>query len=235
MLNKKIGIIIFTKLIKDNDLYIKIFSDNDDIISGIVYGGNSSKKRLIYQLGYFIEFYQKFKNNNAISSITGELTSPFIVSFFNDKFKAFSLLAIISILNKSLYEGQKINGLFFSLNNLINIIQENQHWLIDFCEWNFYLLKLIGYEIDYIGKNSFQYFNLNSLNFQNKYTDNNTIIFPHELFDGKRNITYESINSFFIIFETVFERNLLNHFNDKIPVSFRNFKELILNTLNKSS
>ena len=47
MLNKKIGIIIYTKLIKDNDLYIKIFSDNDDIVTGIVYGGNSSKKRLI--------------------------------------------------------------------------------------------------------------------------------------------------------------------------------------------
>ena len=44
MQNRLKGLIFYTKNIKDNDLYIKILSSNDYINSGIVYGGNSSKK-----------------------------------------------------------------------------------------------------------------------------------------------------------------------------------------------
>ena len=40
------GIIIFSKKIKDYDLYIRILSSEDKLISGIVYGGNSSKKKI---------------------------------------------------------------------------------------------------------------------------------------------------------------------------------------------
>ena len=44
MQNKSLGFILYTKIIKDNDLYIKILSNDDKIVSGLVYGGNSSKK-----------------------------------------------------------------------------------------------------------------------------------------------------------------------------------------------
>ena len=46
MQNKLKGIIFYTKNIKDNDLFIKILSSNDYVNSGMVYGGNSSKKSL---------------------------------------------------------------------------------------------------------------------------------------------------------------------------------------------
>ena len=44
MKNKIKGIIFYSKIVKDNDLYIKVLSSNDIILSGMVYGGNSSKK-----------------------------------------------------------------------------------------------------------------------------------------------------------------------------------------------
>ena len=53
MINKDEGIIIFSKKIKDNDLFIKVLSSKDKIFSGMVYGGNSSKKKSIFQIGYF--------------------------------------------------------------------------------------------------------------------------------------------------------------------------------------
>ena len=62
MKHKDKGIIFYSKIVKDNDLYIKILSSNDQILSGIVYGGNSSKKKIIYQLCYFIEFLLTKKN-----------------------------------------------------------------------------------------------------------------------------------------------------------------------------
>ena len=45
MQSKNLGLIIYIKPIKDNDLFIKVLSFNDDIASGIVYGGNSRKIR----------------------------------------------------------------------------------------------------------------------------------------------------------------------------------------------
>ena len=56
MINKDEGIIIFSKKIKDNDLFIKVLSSKDKVVSGIVYGGNSSKKKSIYLIGNFIDY-----------------------------------------------------------------------------------------------------------------------------------------------------------------------------------
>ena len=88
MQSKNLGLIVYTKPINDYNLYIKILSDHDDIVSGLVYGGNSFKKKSTYQIGYFIEFNQLSKNINSITSIKGEITSPFIGEIFNNKFKS---------------------------------------------------------------------------------------------------------------------------------------------------
>ena len=126
MQSKSLGLILNTKPINDNNLYIKVLSVNDNILSGLVYGGNTSKKISIYQPGYFLEFNQIQKNSNSVNSITGEIVAPYIGNIYNDKFKTFSLLAIISILNESIYHGVKINGLFISVKNLIIFISKNK-------------------------------------------------------------------------------------------------------------
>jgi recombinational DNA repair protein (RecF pathway) len=61
MTDKLKGLIFYSKNIKDNDLFIKILSSKDEVNQGIVYGGNSSKKKLIYQKGYFIDYSIKKK------------------------------------------------------------------------------------------------------------------------------------------------------------------------------
>jgi len=61
MTDKFKGIIYYSKNIKDNDLFVKILSSKDEINQGIVYGGNSSKKKLTYQKGYFINYLIKKK------------------------------------------------------------------------------------------------------------------------------------------------------------------------------
>ena len=40
------GILIHTKVFKDNDLLIKFLSDTDEVLSGIVYGGLSKSKKI---------------------------------------------------------------------------------------------------------------------------------------------------------------------------------------------
>ena len=110
MINKDEGIIIFSKKIKDNDLFIKLLSSKDKIISGMVYGGNSSKKKSIFQIGYFIDYSIFQKNTNIPPSFIAEITKPFVSPLIDDKYKTFALLSIISLVNLSIVEGQKMNG-----------------------------------------------------------------------------------------------------------------------------
>ena len=46
MTDKLKGLIFYSKNIKDNDLFVKILSSKDEVNQGIVYGGNSSKKKI---------------------------------------------------------------------------------------------------------------------------------------------------------------------------------------------
>ena len=45
MQKKYKGILLFSKAYKENDLFIKFLSSTDEIISGIIYGGLSKKKK----------------------------------------------------------------------------------------------------------------------------------------------------------------------------------------------
>ena len=45
MQSKHKGILLFAKIYKENDLFIKFLSDKDHLITGIVYGGLSKKKK----------------------------------------------------------------------------------------------------------------------------------------------------------------------------------------------
>ena len=47
------GILLHTKVFKDNDLLIKFLSDTDQLISGIVYGGMSKKKKIFFSWVFF--------------------------------------------------------------------------------------------------------------------------------------------------------------------------------------
>jgi hypothetical protein len=226
---KSKGFIFFSKKIKDSDLYIKLLSSNDQIKTGIVYGGNSSKKRSTYQEGYFINYTSNRKNENLPFVIVGEITKPFLGNIINDKYKLNALLSILGLINSSILEGQSVRGIFISVEQLfINIINQ-KHWIIYYCEWLFYLLKIIGYEIDY-KNNNYKYYDFYKQEFNN-YLNKNSLLFPHDIFENKNLITFEKINTIFVIFESIFVKNHLDNINYKMPNNYINFKKIILNKL----
>ena len=231
MKNNIKGIIYFSKNIKDNDLFIKILSNNNEIISGMIYGGNSSKKKIIYQHGYFINFSTIQKNQNYPLTITGEICNPYIGSIFNNKYKLNALLSILSIINLSIVEGQKINGIFANIEKLITEIINKRHWIIFYCEWLFTLLKLIGYQVDYKNNINNKFYNLVTHEFSN-FPNLNTIEFPHKLFLNNKKINYKNLSYVFEIFESIFLKNHLDNAIVKMPINYTNFKKLITKQLN---
>ena len=230
MTNSFKGIILYKKIIKDNDIYIKILASNDQIITGMVYGGNSSKKKLIYQNGFFIEFMVSRKNENFPLTINAEICKPFLSNMINDKYKLNALLSILSLIKLSITEGQNIKGLYIGVENLLLKIIFLDHWIVFYCEWLFYLLQLIGYQIDYKKNSDKNFFDLVNQNFIYE-SNENSIIFPHELFFDKRKINQKNLHSIFYLFENVFTKNHLESVNYKMPINFLNFKKIILKRL----
>jgi DNA repair protein RecO len=230
MKNKLKGIIFYSKSIKDHDLYIRVLTSDDKVISGMVYGGNSSKKKLIYQNGYFIDFSLSQKNENFPPIILAEIAKPYIGSIFDDKFKLSALLSILSLIKLSIVEGQHIKEFFNHIENLIDKIIYENHWIVFYCEWLFALLTLIGYQIDYKKNTKNNFFNLFTQKFQ-KSRENNCVEFPHNFLLLSKDISFKNINTVFLIFESIFLKNHLDNINYKMPSNYLNFKYIIINQL----
>ena len=234
-MQKKIrGIILFIKVYKENDLLIKLLSDSDEIITGIVYGGLSKKKRNIFQLGFFLNF-NILTNSNKPPNISGELTNPFFSEILDNRYKLNGLLSTISIINLSILEGQKINNIFEITEDFLTSMLHKKNWVYEYCVFLFNLLKIIGYQIDYSKKNNFQYFDLNTLEFTN-INNNNTCSFPHAIFENKKvtKNNYKFIIDSLTIFETVFFKHHLANYNLQLPNHYQLFKNTIIDYINSN-
>ena len=230
MQTKYKGILIYTKVYKDNDLLIKFLSDTDEIISGIVYGGLSRRKKNLLQLGFFLNFYLSTKSNRP-PSINVELCEPYISKIIDDKYKLNCLMTITSLINLSIIEGQKINNIFNICDNFLLKMINNKRWLIEFLIFLFNLLKIIGYEIEYSNNTKYKYFDLELLEFT-KFQNKSSVSFPFSLLNNENNkIETQSLNTIFEIFETVFSKYHLYNFNLRLPNQYHLFKKLILNYL----
>ena len=228
MLIKYTGIIVSSKVYKENDLLIKFLSDTDQLISGIVYGGMSKKKKNIFQLGFFLDLEVNYRNNRP-PSILGELKEPYISSIINDKYKMSCLLSIITLLNLSVIEGQKNDKLFQISSEFIKTMIIKKSWLVFYFKYKFNFLKIIGYEIDYNRKYKYEYFDLDTLDFT-KNKSVSSIYFPYNLFETNnvKKFNLNTIQNFFKIFETILLRNHLSNVNLQLPNQYVLFKKLIL-------
>ena len=229
MLKKYKGILLFKKIHKDNDLFIKFLSETDELINGIVYGGLSNKKRNIFQIGFYLNIEVKYINNKP-ASISGELSEPFISSILNNKYKINCLMSITSLINISIIEGQKVKDIFKISNDFLSKMIVKKKWLREYFIFLFNLLKIIGYEIDYLN-NKNKYFDLIDLQFVD-YNSNNSIIFPHNFFaNNQTKIDIVIVYQLFEIFEKVYIQNHLSNFNLNLPNQYHLFKRLIIQKL----
>ena len=230
---KERGILLFSKISSDNNLYLKFLTDKDEILTGLCFGGSTKKKKNIYQIGYFLNLIIKKNNKNFPNSITAELSKPYYHNIFEDKFKIHALLSIISILNICIIEGQKINGIFSLSENIIKILANQERWIVDYFLYLLSILKIIGYDINFQKNIKKNYFNLHNLQFDETIS-NKSVYFPHHLLLKEVNINIKNANSFFKIFEYVLENHHLINMNLNIPVHYLKFKQIILDYLSKN-
>ena len=69
------------------------------------------------------------KNTNIVPTFKADIIKPFISSIINDKYKSYSLLCILSLVNLSIVEGQKINEFYNNIKDIVIILESKKHWL----------------------------------------------------------------------------------------------------------
>ena len=226
------GILLYSKVYKDNDLYVKFLSNTDEVISGIVYGGLSKKKRNIFQIGFYLNFEVSQKLNKPCS-INAELSEPFVSIIMHDKYKLSCLMCVTSLINISIIEGQKLENIYNTSNTFLLKMLYNKKWFRDYCIFLFKLLKIIGYEIDYSANTLYKYFDLEDLVFI-KRKSFSSIEFPFTLLnDNKIKLSIDDVSKIFQVFEIVFLKNHLSNFNLKLPNQYHLFKKLIIERISK--
>ena len=228
------GLIIYIKKINENNLLVKLLSKNNGLLIGIVYGGNSKKNKLVYQIGNFINFNFLKKNENSIGNLNAELSDPLLSDFFEDRYKLLLILTCCALINISVNENQKYQKIYDNSFNLFLALY-NKHWFHEFSLWVINFLSELGYGFDWSQiklKNKYIY--LKNLEFINKKDsnkfDNNYIEFPYELILNKT-VSYEQCKLLFKIFEYIMDNHLLNNSQKKIPRIYFEFKNVILKSL----
>ena len=127
---------------------------------------------------------------NRPPSIKAELSKPYLSSVINDKYKLSCLLSVVSLINVSVIEGQIITHIYKISKEFLEIMISKKKLLNFFCIYLFDLLKYIGYELDYVNNNRLKYFDTDTLEFKENYS-NYTIDFPHHLFVNNSNVKFD--------------------------------------------
>ena len=134
------GLIIYIKIIKEKNLLIRLLTKNNGLCSGIIFGGNSKKNKVYYQIGNFINFNLLRKNENSIPAIKGEIQFPLISNYYNDKYKLYVILTCCSLINININENQIFKDIYIKTYNFF-VFLKNDHWFHQFSNWLINLLK----------------------------------------------------------------------------------------------
>jgi DNA repair protein RecO (recombination protein O) len=147
------GYLLSKRNFDENSIIIECFTYFHGKYSGIVYGGSSKKKKMIFQVGNKILLNYKSKNQNKIGYFSTELIHPVSAKYFDDKKRSICILSAASILKILLPEGQankKVYSLFENLLNQLNLV----NWIKFYIYWEIAIVNELGFEIDFKSMNN---------------------------------------------------------------------------------
>ena len=137
----------------ENSIIIQAFTADHGNYSGIVYGGSSKKQKRIFQIGNKILLNWKSKSDNRTGYFNIELIKAISPRFFDDKRRSICILAASSILKILLPERQINKKIYHLFEKLINNLNDT-NWIKSYIFWEFYLIKELGFEIEFIKQNN---------------------------------------------------------------------------------
>jgi DNA repair protein RecO (recombination protein O) len=141
------GYLLSKRNLDENSIIVDVFTLKHGKCSGIVYGGSSSKKKNLFQIGNKLYLTFKSKNENRIGYFNVELIKAITPLFFDNKKKSISILSAASILKILLPENQINEKIYKSFDKLLECLNQND-WIKLYIFWELSLIKELGFEIN---------------------------------------------------------------------------------------
>ena len=132
----------------ENSIIIEAFTLKHGKYTGLVYGGSSKKQKKFFQIGNKILINWRSKNENKVGYFNIELIKPVSPLFFDDKKRSICILSATSILKILLPERQINQKIYNSFEKFVNNL-ENQDWIKLYIYWEQFLIKELGFEINF--------------------------------------------------------------------------------------
>ena len=142
--------------------------------------GNKKKN---FQIGNKILLNWKSKDDNRSGYFNTELIRPIAPFFFDDKKRTVCILSATSILKILLPERQINKKIYNSFEIMLEDLKLD-HWIKLYIFWELSLVKELGFEISFFGKNNGENKTLNFIEINNK-----TYKIPKILYEDKTSAT----------------------------------------------
>ena len=170
------GIVLKHTLFGDNDIIVKILTENLGLISFMVKGGKKSNKRKYLQPLMIVSISFKYNIKRNIQYLNKIILKEVTSEILNNPQKSIISLFLCEIISKSLKEGSEDKEAYDFLFNQILWLNKKNNSIINFDVWFLaQFSKILGISPNFydVNKNSVKYFNPESGSFSDSTESRN--------------------------------------------------------------
>lgn len=170
------GIVLKHTLFGDNDIIVKILTENLGLISFMVKGGKKSNKRKYLQPLMIVSISFKYNIKRNIQYLNKIILKEVTSEILNNPQKSIISLFLCEIISKSLKEGSEDKEAYDFLFNQILWLNKKNNSILNFDVWFLaHFSKILGISPNFydVNKNSVKYFNPESGSFSDSTENRN--------------------------------------------------------------
>lgn len=147
---RDLGIVIGTRRFGESGLILDAFTRDHGRQSGLIYGGNSSKKRASFEIGTSLELEWRARTADQLGHFNlSEPTAHRAAIFMGSRMALAALQSVTALLNSALPEGHSYPSLFDATELVLDQLGEAEIWPALMVSWEVGFLRTVGYGLDF--------------------------------------------------------------------------------------
>lgn len=147
---RDIGIVIGTRRFGESGLILDAFTREHGRQSGLIYGGNSSKKRASFEIGTSLELEWRARTSDQLGHFNlSEPTAHRAAVFMGSRMALAALQSVTALLNSALPEGHSYPALFDATELVLDQLGDTEIWPALMVSWEVGFLRTVGYGLDF--------------------------------------------------------------------------------------
>ena len=214
------GFLLSKNKYNENSLIVEVFTKEHGKISGILFGGTSTKIKSYLEIGNKLYTNYNTKNSNKIGYFKFEIIKAETPLFFDNKKKLScitSALQLIKILNPEAQPNIKI----FNLIENFFLILNSHEWIKNYIFWELKLFSLLGYNLELNKMVKKKKINENIFYQLNSQSDNRNI--PNFLIENDFSASDDELNQGLKLVGDFLEKSILEPNNLNQPTGRSQF------------